>query len=156
MGEHNQELIKEQEMLQRELEEKKLAKQKILELSQKLDDVGKKIAEEEGLVLKEIKTVKEFREPSSESEDEKEEKKEESSSDEEVDSEGNLILKEVPEGAKPKIGTVVKKDEPKKAEPAPEVIADDMSLDVDDGDSSEQTVNSVNHDLNKPTKSKKE
>merc|ERR1712178_260766 len=114
--EHEAEIQREQEMLQRELEEKKLAKQKIIELSQKLDDVGKEIAKQEGLVLVEKMTLKK----SSESEDdeeeeakkeEQEEKMEEESSDEDVDSEGNLIVKK--DGA------------PKKSKPANQVQKSD-------------------------------
>merc|ERR1712228_1060536 len=101
--EHEAEIQREQEMLQRELEDKKLAKQKIIELSQKLDDVGKEIAKEEGLVLVEKMTLKKSSESEEEDEQEEEENKEtakkeeekmeEESSDEDVDSEGNLIVK---------------------------------------------------------------
>lgn len=159
---HEQEILKEQEMLQRELEDKKLAKKKIEELSQKLDDVGKEIAKQEGLVLVEKMTLRKSSSESADSEDELEKKKmdeavgvekmEDEESDEDVDSEGNLVVKK--RSAKPKmvaaaIGKKITEDRPE---------ADDMSLDVDDGDSSEQSdpVGSINHDLNKPEKPKKE
>jgi len=139
---HEQEIVKEQEMLQRELEDKKLAKKKIEELSQKLDDVGKEIAKQEGLVLVEKMTLRKSSSESEDSEDELEKKKLEGvpvekmevdeSSDEDVDSEGNLVVRK--RSAKPKVVAAVdgKKETEDRAE------ADDMSGDAEAGDSSEQ------------------
>jgi hypothetical protein len=71
------------------------------------------------------------------------------SSDEDVDSEGNLVVRK--KSARPKgVAAVAGKKETgdDRAE------ADDMSVDADAGDSSEQSdpVGSINHDLNKPEK----
>lgn len=51
LDEHRKEIERDQQLLERELEEKRLAKQKIAELSEKLNAVSKELKEQEGLVL---------------------------------------------------------------------------------------------------------
>merc|ERR1712071_364578 len=130
LEEHEAECAKEQELLERELEEKKKAKQKIFELSQKLEEVGQQIAKEEGLVLVEKMTPKKEKKKD-DSDGSDEEENESNMTDLEVDLEGNVILQneDLVEGKK-------------------EASNDGhSSLNVGDGDSSDNTVHSNNEEI---------